>query len=80
MLLAENTAKQEYATFATQCLEACTLNLEDSKQDINVSSQFNICANIFMNYLTNDKNFTELLHCKVSQNLYFYCTLLIYVF
>ncbi|KAI4455964.1 malaria antigen-related [Holotrichia oblita] len=62
VLLAENTAKQEYATFATQCLEACTSNLEDLKLDMNVSSQFNICAKIFMNYLTNDKTFTELLH------------------
>ncbi|KAI4455968.1 malaria antigen-related [Holotrichia oblita] len=65
VLLAENTAKQEYATFATQCLEACTSNLEDLKLDMNVSSQFNICAKIFMNYLTNDKTFTELLHCKM---------------
>ncbi|KRT79059.1 HEAT domain-containing protein [Oryctes borbonicus] len=65
ILLAQGSTKEEHTVFATQCLEACTIYTEDIKTDVNVLPKFNICAKIFMSYLTNNSNFTDLLHYKM---------------
>lgn len=59
---------------SVQCLEACTGipdTLKNKTKPLNVSTQLETCANIFLKYLTKEKvsNFDDPLYCKVGKLL-----------
>ncbi|GJQ86916.1 hypothetical protein Trydic_g11786 [Trypoxylus dichotomus] len=65
VLLAQDIIRTDHALFATKCLEACTICTDDMKMEANILPKLNICAKIFIQYLTNDNNFEDLLHFKM---------------
>lgn len=71
--LAQDERYPEVVLSAVQCLEACTTvpeNIKIKGKILNVSSQLNVCSDVFLKYLQKDKiaSFDEILHGKILKS------------